>query len=350
MGFDVYVASNGCMTDAALYGPGQLWLKYVPFHLFSAGNAAWLGLIGLLLSGLALVWLARHSSGRGRLALLAASLGAGWILLVERSNLDAVVIWVAVVSVILVRRWDRLWSWAIAAGLIWLVGTWKYYPFVLGLMLLPVLRKRFGWTVIAGYFLATIGFLAVYWDTLVTSTRTNAGMAPIDDLVTLGRSEIVARMMASGTILTGLHAADVVVFLVALAAVGWGWCFALNARTVRVHDGMLASAGGALILATLVVSGFGYAYKAAFLLLAVPLVSKASVRRAAAWYASTVALIITAIASVVVWNTMLASLAAIVAGGFALGAGVTVLLRAEIDHLRVLREREVVDGARITAG
>jgi hypothetical protein len=157
-------------------------------------------------------------------------------------------------------------------------------------------------------------------------------------------------MMASGTILTGLHAADVVVFMVALAAVAWGWCFALNARTVRVHDGMLASAGGALILATLVVSGFGYAYKAAFLLLAVPLVSQASVRRAAAWYASTVALILTSVASVVVWNTMLASLTAIVAGGFALGAGVTVLLRAEVDHLRVLREREVVDGARVTAG
>jgi hypothetical protein len=41
-----------------------------------------------------------------------------------------------VASVILVRRWDQLWAWFIAAGLIWIVGTWKYYPFALGLMLL----------------------------------------------------------------------------------------------------------------------------------------------------------------------------------------------------------------------
>ena len=59
-------------------------------------------------------------------------------LLLERGNLDAVVLWSAVAAVILVRRWNSLWAWSIAAALIWVMGTWKYYPFAMGLMLLPL--------------------------------------------------------------------------------------------------------------------------------------------------------------------------------------------------------------------
>jgi hypothetical protein len=98
-----------------------------------------------------------------------------------------------------------------------------------------------------------------------------------------------------------------------------------------VHPGMLAAAGAALFLASVVVGGFGWGYKAAFLLLGVPLVAEttASRRRLVAGSAL-VALIFTGIASVVVWNTVMATLAGTVAASFMLGAGSFFVVRCVI--------------------
>ena len=76
------------------------------------------------------------------------------------------------------------------------------------------------------------------------------------------------------------------------------------------------------------VAGFGYGYKATFLLLAVPYLS--------AWPASKgrvlvavglAAVLLIGIESVVVWNTVLATTAGIIAAGIALGAGGISMLR-----------------------
>ena len=340
-GFDVFVANNGCLTDAAIYGPGMLWLNRVPASLLSFANVEALGVIAMIVSSLVLVWLARFTVGLGRFVLLAAALGAPWLLLLERGNIDAVVIWAAVASVILVRRWDRLWAWFIAAGLIWIVGTWKYYPFALGLMLLPVLRLRRGWTVLVAFGLATGAYMLATWSNFRFSSQSNSNMINLGDTVVLGRVPVVARMIGTQVGAPGIQFGDVLVGLVALAALTWGICFALSLRKPRMHHSMLALGGSAVFLAAVLYAGFGWGYKAAFLLLCVPLVSLASPRSRAMLFSSVAILAMIAISSVVVWNTLLATMAGIIAASFALGAGGTQVARISLGALRSRTATEV---------
>ncbi len=333
-GFDVFVANNGCLTDAAIYGPGMLWLNRVPLSIFSAGHLQTLGVVAMVLSSLALVWLARFSASPGRFVLLAAAVGAPWLLLLERGNIDAVVLWVAVLVVLAVRRWDRLWMWFIAAGLIWLVGTWKYYPFALGLMLIPALRLRRGWTVLVAFGLASLGYVLATWSNFQFSSQSNSNMVNIGDTVVLGRIPLVARMIGTRVGEAGLQAGDILVLLLALAALVWGIGFGLTLRRVRVHASMLAIGGSSVYLAAVLMAGFGWAYKAAFLLLCVPLVALASPRTRVLAFTSVSVLILIGIQSVVVWNTLLASSAGIIAASFAFGAAAAQLVRMCLDLRR----------------
>ena len=84
---------------------------------------------------------------------------------------------------------------------------------------------------------------------------------------------------------------------------------------------MLAAGGSALYLASVLISGFGYGYKAVFLLLAIPLLSMwagSSTRSIAS--SSLLVIIFVAIESFVVWNTVLATTVGVVAAAFSLGA------------------------------
>ena len=73
---------------------------------------------------------------------------------------------------------------------------------------------------------------------------------------------------------------------------------------------MLAVAGSSVFLASVLVAGFGYGYKATFLLLGVPLVSALLARRQRIVVSSSLCIVVLiAITSVVVWNTVLATLA-----------------------------------------
>ncbi len=215
VGVDVYAANNGCLEDPTIYGPGVLWLRYVPFDLFSSGNVQVLGVLMILISSLALLWLARNSEGLGQIVLLLAAVGGPWLLLLERGNLDAVVIWVAVATVMLVRRWNTMWAWSIAAVLMWLMGTWKYYPFALGVMLLPALRLRRGWLVIVGYAVATVAFMIVTWQTFLFSSQSNSNMTDFGDFVVLGRVPVVARMLGTVVGADGLQIGDLLMFALA---------------------------------------------------------------------------------------------------------------------------------------
>jgi hypothetical protein len=229
--------------------------------------------------------------------------------------------------VILVRRWDQLWAWFIAAGLIWIVGTWKYYPFALGLMLLPVLRLRRGWTVLVVFALATGAYMLATWSNFRFSSQSNSNMINLGDTVVLGRVPVVARMIGTQVGAPGIQFGDVLVGLVALAAFAWGIGFALSLRKPRMHHSMLAVGGSAVFLAAVLYAGFGWGYKAAFLLLCVPLVSLTSARSRAMLFSSVAVLAMIAISSVVVWNTLLATMAGIIAASFALGAGGTQIVR-----------------------
>ena len=330
-GFDIYQDNNGCMQDASIYAPGMVWLRFVPFDVFSRSNVAFLGVAMIVVSSLVLLWLARQSVGLGRVVLLVAAVGAPWLLLLERGNIDAVVLWVAAAIVLLTRRWEALWAWWIAAASIWIVGTWKYYPFVLGLMLLPALRLRHGWTVIAGFLVASMGFVLVTWQNFLFSSSSNTAMIDLGDFVVLGRVPVVARMLGTEVGAPGIQWGDALLFALTLAAVAWGFAIAWSTRIVRVDLGMLAAGGGALYLASVLLAGFGYGYKAAFLLLVVPLVSlwPGSSRRVLAFAGLGMVLLI-GVESVVVWNTVLATLAGLAAAGFGLGAGLGLILRSLI--------------------
>lgn len=327
-GFDVYAENNGCLQDPSIYGPGVLWLRFVPFDLFSERYATGIGVAMILISSLVLLWLARSTTGLGQAVLLVAAVGGPWLLLLERGNLDALLLWTAAATVLLVRRWPRLWAWAAAAALIWLMGTWKYYPFAMGLMLLPVLRLRRGWTVLAGYAAATVAFMIVTWDNFRFSQQSNSNMIDFGDFVVLGRVPVVARMLGTVVGAEGLQLGDLLFFALALVAAAWGAAVAWSLRRRLVHPAMLSAAGSALFLASVLVAGFGYGYKATFLLLGVPLVAAVTRSRQPVLVSSAVVVLaLIGVSAVVVWNTVLATLAGVTVAGFALGLGGVLLLR-----------------------
>ena len=327
-GFDIYQDNNGCMQDASIYGPGMVWLRFIPFALFSQANVAFLGVAMIVVSSLVLLWLARQAEGLGRIVLLVAAVGAPWLLLLERGNIDAVVLWVAAGTALLTRRWNALWAWWIAATAIWVVGTWKYYPFVLGLMLLPALRLRRGWTVVAGFLAASLGFVLITWTNFRFSSSSNAAMIDYGDYVVLGRVPVVARMLGSSVPASSLQWGDVLLVALAAAAAVWGFAIGLSTRRNRPDLSMLAIGGSAVYLASVLIAGFGYGYKAAFLLLVVPLASlMVGAKRRAFVFAGLTVVLLVGIESVVVWNTVLVTMAGLVAAGFGAGAGLAMIAR-----------------------
>jgi hypothetical protein len=327
-GFDVYQDNNGCMQDASIYGPGMVWLRFIPFGLFSQANVAFLGVMMIVVSSLVLVWLARQAEGLGRLVLLTAAVGAPWLLLLERGNVDAVVLWVAAGTVLLTRRWNALWAWWIAAAAIWVVGTWKYYPFVLGVMLLPAVRLRRGWIVIAGFLVASFSFVLITWTNFQFSSSSNSEMIDYGDYVVLGRVPVVARMLGSTVPASSLQWGDVLLLALAFAAALWGFAIGVSSRRNRPDLGMLAVGGSSLYLASVLIAGFGYGYKAAFLLLVVPLASVLVIaKRRAFVFAGLTVVLLVAIESVVVWNTVLVTVAGLVAAGFGAGSGLAMIVR-----------------------
>ena len=338
-GFDVFAANNGCLKDPAIYGPGVLWLQYIPLHPLSDANTGALGVVMIVVSSLFLVWLARMSAGLGQLVLLVAAVGGPWLLLLERGNVDAIVIWVVGLVVLLVRRWDRMGMWWIAAAAIWIVGTWKYYPFALGIMLIPALRLRRGWTVLVGYIIATGLFMVLTWSNFRFSSSANAAMTNYGDFVVLGRTTLVSRMVDTVVEASGWQGNDLLVLLLALVAVAWGVVVGLSTRRLPMHPAMLAAGGSVLYLASVLLAGFGWGYKAAFLLLCVPLVA-GFVRacRAAVVASAVLVLALVTIQSVVVWNTVLATTCGIVAGSFCAGLGTVVMVRAVAGRPRRLEE------------
>jgi hypothetical protein len=345
-GFNVFVDNNGCLQDAAIYGPGMLWLQYVPFSLFSFAHVLALGVAMMAISSLALVWLARQSTGLGQVTLLAAALGTPWLLLLERGNIDVVLIWVAIVAVIIIRRWPSLLTWSIAAGLLWVVGTWKYYPFAMGIMLIPVLRLRRGWIVLLAYGVASVGYVLGTWSNFKFSMQSNSNMTEVGDYVVLGRVPVVSRMFGSVFPSQGIQLGDVLVFLLALCAVLWGVCIAIQfARRIKipaVHESMLGAAGSGLFLASVLVGGFGWAYKAAFLLLGVPLLSWLVMQKnRQAIFAGVTGLALTAVCSIVVWNTLLASLAGIIAASIMAGLSFSLMV---LSVARQMRSRATSEG------
>ncbi len=319
-GFDIYQDNNGCMQDASIYAPGMVWLQYVPGRIFSESHVQFLGVAMIIISSLVLAWLARQSVGLGRIVLLVAAVGGPWLLLLERGNVDAVLLWAAALVVLLVRRWDNLAVWSVAAVVVWLVGTWKYYPFALGVMLLPVLRLRRGWIVLVGFVAAAIGFVLFTWRNVVFSLGSNTNMIDYGDYAVLGRVPVVARMLGTDVAADGWQFGDLLLLMLAVLAGVVGFAVGRLAGARRPWMAMLAAGGAALYLSSVLIAGFGYAYKGTFLLLAVPALSRLPSSRMRIVAGSGLAgLLFVGVQSVVVWNTVMATVAGLTAAAFALG-------------------------------
>ncbi len=319
-GFDIYQDNNGCMQDASIYAPGMVWLQYVPGRVFSEANVQILGVGMIMISSLVLAWLARQSVGPGRIVLLIAAVGGPWLLLLERGNIDAVLLWAAALVVLRVRRWDNLAVWGGAAAVLWLMGTWKYYPFALGLMLLPVLRLQRGWSVLVGFAAATLGYLVLTWENFLFSLGSNTNMIDYGDYVVLGRVPVVARMLGTDVAAGGWQFGDVLLLALAVFAAIAGFAVGRLVSVRRPWMAMLAAGGSAMYLSSVLIAGFGYAYKATFLLLAVPALSRLpSSRRRVVAASGLAALLLLGVQSVVVWNTVMVTIAGLAAGSFALG-------------------------------
>jgi hypothetical protein len=322
-GFDVFQENNGCLADPSIYGPGITWWRF-GFGVFSEPNTALLGVLLIVVTSGALLWIARRSSGLAAVVLVIAAAGTPWQLMLERANIDALVLVVAVFAVWLTSRWDTYWAWSLAAAGIWLAGTWKYYPFVLAVLLLPALRLRRGWVVLAGFATATILFFTLTWNNVLLSLAASSGMADLGDYVVLGRIPVVARLPEAWGF------GDVLFTALCAAAIAWGVFLGRTKQPVTPSPQLpvwvlLALAGSLLYLSSVALTGFAYSYKAAFLVLLIPgLRMRAHLPRIATW-STLVAIALLVISFVVVWNTVLATLAGVVAATLVLGQATYVL-------------------------
>ena len=155
-------------------------------------------------------------------------------------------------------------------------------------------------------------------------------MVDFGDWAVLGRVPLVARMLGAVPGADGIQGMDIPVVLLVLVAFVWGLAAGRFIPKRFVFTGALASGGAALYLSSVFVAGFGYGYKAAFLLAGVPLVSSMLTRASNRGHrpivgSSLVVLVLIAVQSAIMWNTVLVTQAGLVAASFLLGAGLRVI-------------------------
>lgn len=326
---------GGCSSESTGYGPGILWVKSITLGLVNPALTHPLGLTMVLFLGVGLVWVARNSAPRGQLLLLLTSVGCGWLLLLDRANLDALAFLLPILAIILMRRWNSLWSWGLLAGLIWIFGTWKYYPFALGVLLIPSLFIRRGWIVFTAFVTASSAYMLVYWSEFVDSSAQNGGVVVLGDFPGFGRLPIIARMTSHFEMDRQPLLANILVLCLCLAAFVWGLNFSRHLKSRNIANHLLATSGSIAFLAAALVAGFGFAYKSAFLLLLVPLMSL-PVRRSGRFplYTSLVCLILIGIPVLVGYSILLTSLASLLAASIGLGAGGYGLIQSSSRNIR----------------
>ena len=120
----------------------------------------------------------------------------------------------------------------------------------------------------------------------------------------------------------------VLVYGIGIAALCWGVAVGRAWRRMPVTGAMLGVSGSAMYLVSVLVAGFGFGYKATFLLLGVPLVSRLlGTRRPPLVSSALCVMACSAVALVVVWNTVLATLCGLCAASFVLGLSAAILVR-----------------------
>lgn len=308
----------GCPDNSMNYGVAWLALRYLPIY---AWQTPIIGAVIVALSGLSMYYLARRSTGRGQLVLAVAVFGIGWVLLLERANLDVVIIFAAVLLAVLVQRSDRLLTWSLAAVPIWIAGAWKYYPFALVLALLPAIRLRRGWMLIVAFLTSAAAYLLITRDHVLASMGAVPGQ--------IGRGSIATLLEGRATGDAAFTWGDAVVLVLVASAVAWGWSSGRRERKHLFVEPLLAVSGTvSVLISTVVVGAIAYPYRAALLLLAVPMLSKlGGSRDEKRWRESSFLLILVVIAMSTIWNPPMMSLALVIVAAFGFGASLALITR-----------------------
>ncbi len=332
-----WIDCSGCTEFHANYGPGLPWMHHLAFGVNLVPLTPVLAIVLVLVMSLAIGWLASQSGPLGGGLLLVAVFGGAWILLLDRANLDALAILLPVVAVIVLRRWNNYWTWTAVAAAIWILGTWKFYPFALGILLLPVLRVRRGWIILLSFAIASLGFMLVNWQEFRRTSGIYDTFVIVTDFPALGRTAITARLLSEGSLIPNERIASLIVVVMCVAALMWGLVLGRKITPTRNWaPAILAASGATLFLLTILIAGFGFQYKAAFLLLCAPLLGVlATQRNRAALYTALVCAALTAVACVIGYSILLTSIAGLVAGSLLLGAALVPILRYSFnrDHL-----------------
>lgn len=329
-----WVDCSGCTEFDANYGPGLPWMHHLTFGVDLVPVTAMLAIALIIVMSLAIGWLASQSGPLGGGLLLVSTFGGAWILLLDRANLDALAILLPIAAALALRRWNNYWSWSLVALAIWILGTWKFYPFALGIMLIPVLRLRRGWIILTGFIVASGGFMLANWQEFRRTSGVYDTFVIVTDFPALGRTAITARLVSAGSLIPNERIASVIVVIMCLAALAWGLAIGRTISPTRNWiAAMLAASGSTLFLLTILVAGFGFQYKAAFLLLCAPMLGVLAIlKNRAALYTGLVCAALIAIACVIGYSILLTSISGLVAGSILLGISLVPLIRYSLNR------------------
>jgi hypothetical protein len=313
------------------YGPTVWLLDPLTFGQISA---AWLMPIGIAMTLLAAasIWiLARASTPLARWILVVAAISPAWLLAIDRANSDTLIFVACVIGLWFVSRHPGLLSWSLFALGLWILGTIKFFPFAIGLVLLFALGIRRGWLVIVGFAAATTAFMIVAWDSYQNSsqwtTRADLLMGDFPYYARIFVSDQLAGLLGESS--SGLWVWTGLSILLFLGAVlGWGVNELPQSDHLRLFYGSAALAGGTAFAGKVLWAGFGFMYTGAFLLLIVPAFALSRSRQGSLrnGVAVTFALF-TLIALFSAYNTTLATVCGLLVAGYGIGVGLNLIVR-----------------------
>lgn len=317
---------NLCSQWDPHYGPTLQFLDPLSAGSLGLNWLVPLG-VGTVIASLISIWLlARSTSSMGRWLLLIGTVSPAWLLLLDRANSDAIILAAIIIGGWVVSRWPAYWTWSAFAFTLWAMGTIKFYPFALGIVLLFALRLKRGWLIPAGFAGASALYLLVAWEGYERSSAWTVRPGLFDiTLASYGRIYLENAISMTGQ---GVTFIVLSLWLLALVSAVWGWLSSVHERSPDPNQfvGLVALAGGVAFAGKVLWAGFGFAYTGAFLLLIVPAAARA-LRAEGTFSGNGVAAgLVIVFALLLPSDVILATVLGVVAAGFGIGAGLAIWL------------------------
>lgn len=320
-----------CDRWAVNYGSTVALLDPLTFGLI---GASWLMPIGIgmtMLSAAAIWLLARQSSSLGRWIVVLAALSPAWLLSIDRANSDSIIFFVCVIGLWFVARSPSLISWGLFAGGLWILGTIKFFPFAMGMTLLFALWVRRGWTVVAGFLVASGAYMAIAWDSYANSsewtTRSDLLVGDFPYYARIFLSDQLAGLASDAVVEVGVWI-GLTALVILGALLGWGsYRHDSSGRRDGLYVATIAMAGGAAFVGKVLWAGFGFMYTGIFLIMIAPALALSLNTKDRCRNGVILAVALLSLLAVFsAYNTALATTTALVVAGFGIGISGRVLL------------------------